>query len=133
LFGISFQSISAWIPDTEQMDAANLATKPLDDYLTRRLSPSASSVAPLYRETAICHAYMCVYAHGCSQKTQRPAQVMKRRCIRYLPENMRIEPGLSDMALDVLAHQRQQGHRLSSTVLVILDELRPNGPLRRQT
>ncbi|MBM3949207.1 MAG: hypothetical protein FJ312_08240 [SAR202 cluster bacterium] len=113
------------------MDTSNLATRPLDDYLAQRVPPSASSVAPLYRETAVCHAYMCVYAYGCSQKTQRPAQVMKRRCMRYLPEGMRVEPGLSDMALDVLARQRQQGHRLSSTVLVIMDKMRPNGPLRR--
>ena len=86
---------------------------------------------PLYRETAVCHAYMCVYAHGCSQKTQHPAQVMKRRCMRYLPEAMRIEPGLSDMALDVLSRQRQRGYRLSPNATAMLDELRPSGPLRR--
>jgi hypothetical protein len=52
--------------------------------------------------------------------------------MRYLPESMRVEPGVSDYALDLLARRRQRGKPVSPATARILDELRPNGPVRRQ-
>ena len=103
----------------------------LNDYLSRRLPPSSSRVPSIYRETTICYAYMCSYAYGCSEKTARQAQVMQRRCMRYLPEALRVRPALSDLALDLLARHRQAGRRLSTATTSILDELRPLGPNRK--
>ena len=106
--------------------------KVLGDSLSARMPPSSSRVRPLYRDTTICYAYMCSYSYGCSQKTDRRAQVLMRRCMRYMPESMRIKPALSDFALDLLAKQRQAGHRLSPAATAILDRFRPNGPIRKQ-
>ena len=105
---------------------------PLDQFLATRLPPSASRVREIYRQTTICYAYMCAYAHGCTESSARPAQVLRRRCMRYLPESMRVEPGVSDYALDLLARRRQRGKSVSPATAGILDELRPNGPVRRQ-
>lgn len=74
---------------------------------------------------------MCIYAYGCTEKTNRPAQVMMRRCMRYIPEELRIQPGVSDLALDLLAKRRNAGDNLASETTAILDDLRPNGPLRK--
>ena len=104
--------------------------KPLDTSLERRLAPSESRVPSLYRETTICYAYMCAYAYGCSEKTTRPAQVLMRRCMRYMPESLRVQPGMSDLALDILARQRQAGEALSAATTSILDQFRPDGPVR---
>ena len=104
----------------------------LDDYLGRRMAPSSSRVPPIYRETTVCYAYMCPYAYACSEKASRPAQVLMRRCMRYMPESMRIKPALSDLALDLLAKHRQQGESLSPATTAVLDEFRPNGPIRKQ-
>ena len=103
----------------------------LERFLGAHVAPSTSRVPPIYRETTKCIAYMCVYAYGCSERTNRPAQVMMRRCMRYVPEELRIQPKLSDFALDLLAKQRQDGveHRRETSAL--LDEHRPNGPVRR--
>ncbi len=79
----------------------------------------------------MCHSYMCIYAHGCSEKTNRPAKVLIRRCIRYMPEELRIKPGVSDLALDLLAKYRKTGQTIGSKTTAILDELRPNGPIRK--
>ena len=105
---------------------------PLDQFLATRLPPSASRVREIYRQTTICYAYMCGYAHGCTEKTDRAAQVLTRRCMRYLPDAMRVAPGLSDLALDLLARRRERGQRLSPGTVSVLDRLRPSGPLRRQ-
>ncbi len=105
--------------------------KALDDFLTTRLPPSASGVQPLYRETTRCIAYMCVYAYGCAERADRAAQVMTRRCMRYMPDSLRVKPKLSDFALDLLAKQRQAGVELGAETTAILDEHRPNGPLRK--
>ena len=105
---------------------------PVEDFPGSRMPPSASGVPPIYREVTICYAYMCAYAHGCTEKSARPAQVLRRRCMRYLPESMRVEPGVSDYALDLLARRRQRGKPVSPATARILDELRPNGPVRRQ-
>ena len=107
--------------------------KLLDDSLRTRMPPSASGVCSIYRETTMCYAYMCSYAYGCSEKSSRPAQVLMRRCMRYMPEHLRIAPGLSDLALDLLAKQRQSGQRLSAVTTSILDRLRPNGPVRKRS
>ncbi len=103
----------------------------LDRALGRRMPPSESRVPAHYRETTICYAYMCPYAYGCNEKSRRPAQVMTRRCMRYMPEGLRIRPGMSDLALDLLARQRDAGVALSPATTTILDRFRPNGPLRR--
>jgi len=103
----------------------------LDKFLNNHMAPSSSRVPALYRETTMCHSYMCIYAYGCSEKTNRPAQVLMRRCIRYMPEELRIKPGVSDLALDLLAKHRKTGQTLGSKTTAILDELRPNGPLRK--
>ena len=105
--------------------------KRLDKFLSNHMSPSASRVPAIYRETTTCHAYMCIYAYGCSEKTSRPARVMMRRCMRYMPEELRIKPGVSDLALDLLAKRRKAGGKLASETNAILDDLRPNGPLRK--
>ncbi|MCI0439215.1 MAG: hypothetical protein L0177_08815 [Chloroflexi bacterium] len=105
--------------------------KPLNTSLGNHMLPSASRVPPIYRETTICYSYMCSYAYGCSEKTARPAQVLMRRCMRYMPESLRVQPALSDLALDLLAKRRQSGEQLSSATNAILDEFRPEGPTRK--
>ena len=104
----------------------------LNEYLGTRLPPSSSSVPAIYRETTICYAYMCPYAYGCTEKATRPAQVLWRRCIRYFPKSMRIPPGLTEHTLDLLATHRQRGEQLSSATIAVLDQFRPDGPLRRR-
>ena len=105
---------------------------PLDQFLATRFPPSASRVRDIYLETTICYAYMCGYAHGCTEKTERAAQVLTRRCMRYRPDAMRVAPGLSDLALDLLARRRERGQRLAPGTVSVLDRLRPTGPLRQQ-
>ena len=105
--------------------------EPPQEALSVRMPPSSSGVPPIYRETTKCIAYMCVYAYGCSERARRPAQVMMRRCMRYMPDHLRIKPKLSDYALDLLAKQRQSGVRLASETFAILDEHRPDGPIRK--
>ena len=105
--------------------------KHLDTFLGTRMAPSSSRVPDIYRETTKCYAYMCGYAYGCSERADRPAQVLMRRCMRYMPESLRIKPALSDLALDLLAGRRQRGDRLSAGTMSVLDHLRPNGPTRR--
>lgn len=53
-----------------------------------------------------------------------------RKCIRYMPKHLRIRPALSQLALDLLAKQRQIGKKLTQETTAILDEHRPDGPLR---
>ena len=98
---------------------------------SRRRPPSASGVSPLHRQTTKCIPYMCVYAYGCAERPPRASQVLTRRCMRYMPDNLRIKPKLSDFALDLLARRRQRGERLSGETIAILDEHRPKGPIRR--
>ncbi len=112
-------------PTPTQMD------KSLQESLSVHMPPSASGVPPIYRETTKCIAYMCVYAYACVERTRRPAQVMMRRCMRYMPDHLRVRPKLSDYALDLLARQRQSGVKLASETFAILDERRPNGPIRK--
>ena len=103
---------------------------PLRKFLTRRLPPSQSSVKLVHRETTVCYAYMCQYAYACTEKTARPVKVLERRCMRYLPDEMRVEPRLSDHALDLLARRRDAGDGLDNGTVTVLDEFRPNGPIR---
>ena len=103
-----------------------------DDFLTTRMPPSSSRVPATFRETTICYAYMCSYAYGCTERSGRPAQVLTRRCMRYLPEALRIKPALSDHSLDLLAKLRESGRKLSPTTTAVLDELRPDGPKRKR-
>ncbi len=103
----------------------------LDQFMSVRMAPSSSRVPPIYRETTKCIAYMCVYAYGCAERANRPANVMMRRCMRYLPERMRVKPKLSDFALDLLAKQRLSGAPHAAETRAILDARRPNGPTRR--
>ncbi len=105
--------------------------KPLDDFIGTHIAPSASRVPAIHREVTTCYAYMCPYAYGCTEKTRRPAQVLMRRCMRYKPEELRIRPGVSDYVLDLLAKKRSSGEDLSSETAAILDDLRPDGPLRK--
>ena len=105
--------------------------EPLEASLGARMAPSSSRVPDIYRETTKCYAYMCGYAYGCSERADRPAQVLMRRCMRYMPESLRIKPALSDLALDLLARQRQRGDPLSAGTRSVLDQLRPDGPIRR--
>ena len=112
-------------PTPGQMDRS------LDDSLSARMSTSSSRVPAVYRETTVCYAYMCPYAYGCVERAARPAQVLRRRCMRYLPQWMRVTPTLSDLALDLLAGRRQRGEYLSPETVVVLDRLRPNGPVRK--
>ena len=105
--------------------------KPLDEFLSVHMPPSSSRVPPLYRETTKCISYMCVYAYGCAERTERPAQVLMRRCMRYMPERLRVVPKVSEFALDLLAKQRQAGVEHGQETAAILDEYRPDGPLRR--
>ena len=105
--------------------------KPLDDFVSTHMPPSSSRVPPIYRETTTCYAYMCPFAYGCREKTTRPSNVMMRRCMRYMPEHLRIKAGVSDFALDLLAKRRKSGDKLASATTAILDDLRPNGPIRK--
>ena len=102
----------------------------LQDFLDGRLAPSRSTVRALHRETTVCYAYMCPYAYACSQRTERPAKVLLRRCMRYMPEDMRAEPAISDLALALLARRRRDGGPVSVEARLLLDKIRPNGPLR---
>ncbi len=106
--------------------------KPLDEFVSAHMPPASSRVPPIYREATTCYAYMCPYAYGCLEKTARPAQVLMRRCMRYKPEDLRIRPGISDYALDLLAKRRKSGERLAAETTAILDELRPDGPIRKR-
>ena len=105
--------------------------KHLDDFTGAHIAPSTSRVPPIHREITTCYAYMCPYAYGCTEKTQRPAQVLMRRCMRYKPEDLRIRAGVSDYALDLLANHRKSGDDIAAETAAILDELRPDGPLRK--
>ena len=105
--------------------------KTLDEFLSVHMPPSSSRVPPLYRETTKCIPYMCVYAYGCAERTKRPSQVLKRRCMRYMPERLRVVPKVSEFALDLLAKQRQAGVEHARETTAILDEHRPSGPLRQ--
>ncbi len=105
--------------------------KPLDDFTGNHVAPSTSRVPAIHREITTCYAYMCPYAYGCTEKTRRPAQVLMRRCMRYKPEELRIKPGVSDYVLDLLASRRTSGEDVSAQTAAILDDLRPDGPLRK--
>ena len=74
---------------------------------------------------------MCQYAYACIEKTSRPVKVLERRCMRYLPQEMRAKPRLSDHALDLLAKRRDSGENLDTGTVAVLDKLRPNGPTRK--
>ena len=84
--------------------------------------------APSVGETTMCIAYMCPWAHTCNTATPRPALVAERDCLRKFPEDTRPESGLSDVALDNLAKHREDGIRLGSVTVTVLDEFRPGGP-----
>ena len=105
--------------------------KPLDDFTSAHVAPSSSRVPSIHREITTCYAYMCPYAYGCTEKTRRPAQVLMRRCMRYKPEELRIRPGVSDHVLDLLASRRGSDEGIAAETAAILDELRPDGPLRK--
>ena len=117
------------------MRRTNTATRrspgPLDEFLATRLPPSHSGVRDIYRETTMCYPYMCGYAYRCTEKGERAARVLTRRCMRYLPESMRVRPVISELALDMLARRRVRGEKLSTGTIEALDRLRPSGPLRR--
>jgi hypothetical protein len=102
----------------------------LPSYLRDRLAPSRSTVRAIHRETTVCYAYMCPYAYACDQKTARQAKVLLRRCMRYMPEGLRAQPAVSDMALDLVAARRDAGGRVSTEGKALLDRVRPDGPLR---
>ena len=108
------------------------ARKSLDRALDSRLPPYDSSVDLLHREVTVCYAYLCQFAYACNQKSRRPAKVLKRRCMRYLPDTMRVEPSLSDHVLDMLALSRDKGSDLASQTVALLDRVRPDGPLRKR-
>ncbi len=86
--------------------------------------------APAVGETTVCIAYMCPWAHACNGATPRPALVAERKCLRKFPEERRPNSGLSDNALDNLAKYREDGIRLETVTMIVLDEFRPNGPTR---
>jgi hypothetical protein len=111
--------------------ATRPGTGPLDEFLAKRLPPSHSGVRDIYRETTMCYPYMCGYAYRCTEKGERAAQVLTRRCMRYLPGSMRVQPVISELALDLLARRRVRGEKLSAGTIEALDRLRPAGPLRR--
>ena len=108
------------------------AKRALDRAMKTRLPPYDSTVAPLHRDTTVCYAYMCQYAYACAEKSRRPAQVLKRRCMRYRPENVRPEPSVSDHVLDMLARRRSAGRRLAPQTVALLERVRPDGPVRKR-
>jgi hypothetical protein len=90
----------------------------------------ATAGSPAVGETTMCIAYMCPWAHTCAGATHRPALVAERDCLRKFPEDRRPDSGLSDVALDNLAKHREEGIRLESVTVTVLDEFRPHGPSR---
>ncbi len=88
----------------------------------------ATAGAPSVGATTLCIAYMCPWAHTGNPATPRPALVPERDCLRNFPEEHRPISGLSDNALDNLAKHREDGVRLGSVTVTVLDEFRPNGP-----
>ena len=47
-------------------------------------------------------------------------------------DKLRIRPGISDHAPDLLAKRRKSGEALAAQTTAILDELRPDGPIRKR-
>ena len=88
----------------------------------------STSGSPMSGETTLCIAYMCPWAHACSRATPRPALVSERNCLRKYPDEHRPRSGLSDLALDNLAKHREEGTRLETVTIIVLDEFRPGGP-----
>ncbi len=84
--------------------------------------------SPVAGETALCIAYMCPWAHACPAATPRPALVGQRQCLRMYTPERRPAAGLSDLAMDVLAVQRDLGERLGPVTTALLDQFRPKGP-----
>jgi hypothetical protein len=56
--------------------------------------------------------------------------VGERDCLRKFPDEQRPDSGLSDVALDNLAKHREDGIRLETVTVTVLDEFRPTGPSR---
>ena len=79
--------------------------------------------------STVCHAYFCSFSQICPHKKLRPSRVSMRECLRYKGTTQKT-PYLSEFALDALAQRRVKGKLLTSVTLSILDEFRPNGPLR---
>ncbi|MDD9995299.1 MAG: hypothetical protein OXS35_06075 [Dehalococcoidia bacterium] len=119
-----------FVPESEGRQIPGTVQSRMRDYLDTRLPPSRSSVDALHREVTVCHAYLCSFAYACNQKSARPAKVLSRRCMRYMPDHMRVAPSLSEMAIDLLARRRRSGRSISTETKLLLDRLRPDGPTR---
>ncbi len=119
-----------FVPESERRHLPGTVQSRMQGYLDARLPPSRSSVDALHREVTVCHAYLCPFAYACKQKSARPAKVLSRRCMRYMPDHLRAAPSLSDMAIDLLARRRRSGSSISPETRLLLDRLRPEGPAR---
>ena len=119
-----------FVPESEGSHIPGTVQARIQGFLDARLPPSRSSVDTLHREVTVCHAYLCPYAYACNQKSARPARVLSRRCMRYMPDHMRAVPSLSEMAIDILARRRRSGGSISTDTKLLLDRLRPEGPTR---
>ena len=119
-----------FVPKNEGRHIPGTVQSRIQGFLDARLPPSRSSVDALHREVTVCHAYLCPYAYACNQKSARPARVLSRRCMRYMPDHMRAPPALSELAIDLLAKRRRSGDHVSADAKLLLDRLRPEGPNR---
>ena len=78
--------------------------------------------------STVCHAFFCPL-WVCTHKTLKPSRVRQKNSLSYQKYSEHMDH-LSEFALDILALRRIEGKLLSSITLAILDEFRPNGPLR---
>ncbi|MDG0866793.1 hypothetical protein [Candidatus Lucifugimonas marina] len=140
--GVRLWGVSRWYDEPHEQPIRHMAGLPKSwiDRRRRKLRRVqrealsriglATAGAPSVGETTMCIAYMCPWAHTCSSATPRPALVGERDCLRKFPEEQRPGSGLSDAALDNLAKQREDGIRLETVTVTVLDEFRPAGPSR---
>ena len=104
----------------------------LDQYLSKPFLTSQGDTNKHHQSVITCYSYHCPFSRKCVIKTQRPSKVSIRQCLRFLPEEAKPFGTLSALALDLLSATEQRGEELSKRTKSILDQYRPNGPLRQR-
>ena len=104
----------------------------LDQYLSNPLLNSQGDTSKHHQTVITCYSYLCPFSRKCSTKTLRPSKVSIRKCLRFLPDETKPIGTLSELALDLLSATEQRGEKLSNRTKSILDQYRPNGPLRQR-
>ena len=108
------------------------ASERLESFLSKPLNGPRGEPSRTHRETTTCLPYVCHFSSDCRVKRGRPSKVLVRNCLRFNSPDHRKGPGISELAIDLLAKRRTDGKPLSSLTLEMLDRIRPNGPTRQQ-